>query len=231
LLLFKINIPWEKGISYYSIVVTFFFIPSLFRSISHFLIFFIASEAVYIFSAIQLFPIDRTRLHRRSPKAISPQRAASISRGTKSSRKSWFESTRPVKFIRFKYLWGGRAGRTGPRSIWRRREKTTSILYSRGERCGGGGGVAASFSERKVFQPRITRRRRPTSKTNGEFNWPDCSTNWKSCQASRKTTGCARIYCIMRAADFTFRSRIVYSPFLAFPQRPIFVPFTLRGLS
>lgn len=36
--------------------------------------------------------------------------------------------------------------------------------------------------------------------------------NWKSCQASRKTTGVGRIDCIMRA-DFTFKSRIVYSPF------------------
>lgn len=38
------------------------------------------------------------------------------------------------------------------------------------------------------------------------------STNWKSCQASRKTTSVAADWLHnARAVDFTFRSRIVYS--------------------
>lgn len=99
----------------------------------------------------------------------------SLSRGTKSFRKFWFESTRPVKFIRFKYLWDGRAratrGRgTGPGSIWWRREKMTSILYSREER--DATAVAASFSSEK-FPSHELREETTTPKTNGEFNWPD----------------------------------------------------------
>jgi len=69
-------------------------------------------------------------------------------------------------------------------------------------------------------------RRTTPAKTNGEFNWPDRSTNWKSCQASRKTTD--QIDCIMRANNFTFRLRIVYSPFLT--SRYLFL-FSLCGLS
>lgn len=90
--------------------------------------------------------------------------------------------------------------------------------------------VAASFSG-EVFQPRITRgeTNNPSAKTNGELNWPDRSTNWKSCQASRKTTN--RIDCIMRANDFTFRSRIIYSPFLASRNAQYLFLFSLCGLS
>lgn len=41
---------------------------------------------------------------------------------------------------------------------------------------------------RKVSQPRITREETTLPKTNGGFNWPHRSANWKSCQASRKTS-------------------------------------------
>lgn len=118
---------------------------------------------------------------------------------------------------------GPHGGHAGPGSIWRRREKTTSILYSRGGR--DAAAVAASFSGEKFSSHGLRREETTTPKTNGEFNWPHRSTNWKSCQASRKTTAGDRIDCIMRAA-ILLSDRVLFMPRSSRPSTPDVRSFT-----
>lgn len=65
-------------------------------------------------------------------------------------------------------------------------EKTTSILYSRGENATRPA-AAAFFLGRKVFRSHGLRKGKTTTpKTNGGFNWPNQRpANWKSRRVSR----------------------------------------------
>lgn len=102
-------------------------------------------------------------------------------------------------------------------------------LFLRGTRCGGGSCI---FLGRKVFQPRITRgETNTTPKTNGEFNWPDSFHELEVLPGVAQNNRRRPDWLHNACGRFYFQIAYCLFPVPRVPRRPMFVPFSLRGLS
>lgn len=166
----------------------------------------------------------------RSRKMIPLHRSVrcTVARHKETFAKSWFESTRSVKFIRFKYLWdevaGGRVGDSG--SIWWRRENDFDSLFPRRKamRPAAASFLGEKFSDRTDYERKDDHPGRQMVDLIGWTSVPRIG-NLVERHAKQHRR---RIGCIMRV-DFTFRSFRDCLFFHFFPQHAQYL-FVLRGL-